>query len=203
MRKDRNAAESWASWPIVSHSPAVRKVLFIALLALACGSEQLPVAKAPAKKRASSGLEGQRPPAGTLWRHEVNAVVDGGLGRFLKFLFARLEVAPLLDARERFVGWEVVRIYPGEFWGGVDLREGDVVTSVNSQPIERETQAYDAFQSLKTADELVIALLRRGERMELVFKIANQPGRTTSSGAPPPPPSRAAGSKRPGTAARK
>jgi type II secretory pathway component PulC len=184
----------------------VRKDLFfivsIALLVLACGGAEHPVAKAPAKNRASSGLA-QRPPAGTLWRHEVNAVVDGGLGRFLQFLFARLEVAPLLDGRERFVGWEVVRLHPARFWEGIDLREGDVVTSVNGKPIERDTQAYDAFQSLKTADELVIALLRRGERMELVFKIAVQPGRSSSPGASSPPPSGAAGSKRTGTAARR
>jgi hypothetical protein len=38
--------------------------------------------------------------------------------------------------------FRIVALRPHEFWHGVDLAPGDVVTSVNGMPIERETQAY-------------------------------------------------------------
>ena len=96
-------------------------------------------------------MQDDRPPPGTFWRHEVDAVVDAGLGRFLKVLFARLTVDHYLDEHEQFVGWEVVRLSDPEFWEGIDLRMGDIVTSVNGHALERDTQAYDAFVSLTVA----------------------------------------------------
>ena len=53
--------------------------------------------------------------------------------------------------------------------------------------LERDTQAYDAFVSLKKSDQMRIALLRGGERLELVFKIEPQPGRVPSQSDSPPP----------------
>jgi len=134
-----------------------------------------PVKSPPAKKTTS--VEDARPPPGTLWRHEVDAVVDGGMGPFLKFLLGRMRWEALADERAAFVGWEVLSLARDDFWTGVDLRAGDVITAVNGKPIERETQAFDAFTSLKKADELVLSLLRQDERMELVWKITEQPGR--------------------------
>lgn len=110
------------------------------------------------------------PPAGALWRDEVHATVDAGLGWFLQ----RLEVEPSLDAG-RFRGFRVVKLEPPDFWQGVDLKPGDVVTSVNGMPIERETQAYAAFQSLKKSDELRVRYLRGGRERELVYRIVDPP----------------------------
>jgi type II secretory pathway component PulC len=98
------------------------------------------------------------------------------LGRTLHYLFQRMTVEPLLDGGQ-FVGWQVVRLDQPEFWDTIDLRLGDVVTAVNDLPIERETEAYDAFASLKRAEQLRITLLRGGERLELVFKIVDRGGR--------------------------
>ena len=93
-----------------------------------------------------------------------------------------MTVEPLLDGGQ-FVGWQVVRLDEPEFWESIDLRLGDVVTAVNDRPIERETEAYDAFVALKRARQLRITLLRGGERLELVFKIVDREGR----GAKPKP----------------
>lgn len=110
------------------------------------------------------------PPAGSLWRDEVHATVDAGLGWFLQ----RVEVEPAVEAG-RFRGFRVVRLQPPEFWQGVDLRPGDVVLRVNGLPIERETQAYEAFQSLKRATELRIRLARGGTERDLVYRIVDPP----------------------------
>jgi type II secretory pathway component PulC len=110
------------------------------------------------------------PPTGSLWRDEVHATVDAGLGWFLQ----RVEVEPAVEAG-RFRGFRVVRLRPPEFWQGVDLRPGDVVLSVNGLPIERETQAYEAFQSLKKATELRVRYARGGTERDLVFRIVSPP----------------------------
>ncbi|MBI3206760.1 MAG: hypothetical protein HYZ29_34815 [Myxococcales bacterium] len=115
------------------------------------------------------------PPAGSLWRDEVNAMVDAGLGWFLQ----RVDVEPALEAGQ-FRGFRVVRLTPPDFWQGVELRPGDVVLSVNGMPIERETQAYEAFQALKKASELRVRYERGGRQRELVYRIVDPPAEPES-----------------------
>jgi len=42
---------------------------------------------------------------------------------------------------------------------------------VNDLPIERDTEAYDAFESLKQADSLRVSFQRDGQSHLLVYKI--------------------------------
>jgi type II secretory pathway component PulC len=97
-------------------------------------------------------------------------VVEAGLGSFLQ----RVELSPSLEDGA-FRGFRVVALGPPEFWQAVDLQPGDIVLSVNGLPIERETQAYEAFQSLKSAEELVVSYRRSGEGRELRYKIVPRP----------------------------
>ncbi len=115
--------------------------------------------------------DSQRPPPGALWRDDVDAVVDGGLGRFLGFV----TVEPRLEG-DTFVGWQIVELRPVDTWTGVDLAPGDVVTRINGRPLERETQAFDAFRSLKGSDKLVVSYLRGEEAREIVWRIVPRPG---------------------------
>ena len=95
--------------------------------------------------------------------------VDRGFGHFLQMV----EVEPrVFDGK--FTGWTIVGLYPRDFWQDVDLREGDVVTRVNGLPIERETEAFSAFQGLKQAKELTVALERDGQAKKLRFPIVER-----------------------------
>jgi type II secretory pathway component PulC len=105
-------------------------------------------------------------PAGTLRRADVNAVIDAGFARFLQ----TLDVEPSLDAG-RFRGWTIVELRSEQLFGGVDLKEGDVVTSVNGLPIEREVEAWNAFESLRGADQITVAYARSGAARTLSYKI--------------------------------
>lgn len=119
-----------------------------------------------------------RAPAGKLYQQDVVELVDAGFPQFLQ----RVEVeAHVRDGK--FVGWTVLALYPPDFWSSVDLRAGDVVTAVNGKPIERETQAYDAFQSLKSAPRLVVTYLRAGRPLELSFDIIQRPTLATGIAA--------------------
>ena len=96
-------------------------------------------------------------------------MLSGGLGRFLR----RVQVeAVVVDGR--FQGFRIVSLAPPEWWQDVDLRPGDVVTSVNGMPIERETQAYDAFIALRKADALSVSFTRGGAPMKLVYAIVDK-----------------------------
>jgi S1-C subfamily serine protease len=142
-------------------------------LITACGSAPpraappppAPAPSVPVRKLAS-------PPAGTLYRSDVQALVNRGFPSFLQ----RVEVEPSLD-NGKFKGWAIVALNPPEFWRGVDLKPGDVVVSVNGLPIERETEAFDAFESLRSAERLEVAYVRGGEPRKLVYKIVEAPPR--------------------------
>jgi hypothetical protein len=105
----------------------------------------------------------------TLYRDEVDAVVDAGLGYFLQ----HVDVTAQLD-NGRFHGFRIVALQPPEYWSGVDLEKGDVVLSVNGMPIERDMQAFAAFRSLKKADKLEVRYERGGRQRQLVMRIVDR-----------------------------
>jgi type II secretory pathway component PulC len=136
-------------------------------LSVGCGSAPKPSA-VPAKAAAKAPVQKpvSRPPQGALYREDVNALIERGFPEFLQ----RVDVEPrLVDGQ--FRGWSIVQLNPREFWSDVDLRPGDIVTRVNDLPIERETEAFDAFQSLKQSDALRVAFERGGQTRVLEYKI--------------------------------
>ncbi len=96
-------------------------------------------------------------PAGPVPRTALAPVLGRGLGPFL----ATLEVSPVLS-RGRFVGFRLERAEALARWraAGLDLRPGDVVTAVNDRAIERPGEALEAFQSLRGAPALRLAVMR-------------------------------------------
>jgi S1-C subfamily serine protease len=133
---------------------------------LACGGSAPPPAPAPVATAKPAPLAPAAMPAGTLRRADVNAVIDAGFARFLQ----TFDVEPSLDSG-RFRGWTIVELRSEELFGSVDLAVGDVVTSVNGLPIERETEAFDAFESLRGADQISVAYARAGTSRTLSYKI--------------------------------
>jgi hypothetical protein len=160
----------------------VRSLLLVAVLVCACGSKELPPPNLPPFPEDSA--EVPRPPPGTLWREDVDAVVKAGLGNFLRHVAVR----PYFET-DQFVGWEIVDLLPPELWVDVDLRPGDVVTGINGMPIERDYEAFAAFEALAKAKELRVAVLRDGRGHELVYTIAPQ---SSVGGKPAKPPTPAA-----------
>jgi hypothetical protein len=166
--------------PVPAHIPGVRFLLWASFCLVACGSEPLPPPAAPPPETESlPPMESPRPPPGSLWRDEVDAVVDGGLGRFLGFV----KVEPRLDG-DTFVGWQIVELTPADTWAGVDLLPGDVVTRINGGPIEREAQAYAVFTSLKQSNQLTVTYLRGEQPRELAWRIVPRPGFRPTTPAP-------------------
>jgi S1-C subfamily serine protease len=106
----------------------------------------------------------------SLARADVERIVDAGLGRFLGYV----SIEPRLSAG-KFTGWTIVSLQPAEVWQGVDLQAGDIVTQINGMPIEREMQAYDAFQAVRQAPLLEVTYLRQNQPRSLRFTIVGAP----------------------------
>jgi len=144
-----------------------KSVILLGLL-FGCGSAEMPppVTAKPVPKPVAQTPAAAHALKGELFREDVDAFVDNGFPQFLQ----RVDVeARLVDGQ--FRGWSIVNLMPHDFWSGVDLHPGDIVTAVNDLPIERDTQAYDAFESLKQADSLRVAFQRDGQAHLLVYKI--------------------------------
>lgn len=143
--------------------------LWAVVVLVSCSGASEPAARTPAAPAAANPVVAPRPP-GTLYRDEVVATVDQGLGSFLQ----RVEVEPaLVDGN--FVGHRITRLASTDFWQGVDLQPGDVVTRINGMPIERDIDAYNAFMALKQAKELRVSYFRDDVLHELVYAIVDRP----------------------------
>jgi type II secretion system protein C len=103
-------------------------------------------------------------------RSLLHAVVAQGLGAFLQHV--DIDDQPVFVGG-KFHGFRIAALRDPKFWSGVDLKPGDVVTSVNGFPIERPEQAQTAFESLEVASELRVDLERAGQPRELTYSIVD------------------------------
>lgn len=145
-----------------------------ALSLAACGGAPPSASKPPpqvvaAAPSASAAIV--RVPPGSIRRSAVRRVLAEGPGAFLQRV--ELDEEPVL-AKGRFYGFRIAKL-KGEpsFWEGVDLAPGDVVTRVNSKPVERPQDAFEVFHALEIARELRVDYERAGARRSLVFPIVD------------------------------
>jgi type II secretory pathway component PulC len=140
----------------------------------ACGG---PASRPPATGPTTTDVPPSKPapaaardPDRALTRVAVHAAVAQGLGAFLQHV--ELEDQPVVIAG-KFHGFRIAAIHDASFWRGVDLRPGDVVTSVNGSPIERPEQAQAVFDSLDVASEIRVSYERDGQAREIVYAIVD------------------------------
>lgn len=138
-------------------------------LPCACGGASpalVPAAGPPAASpRAVSNVRDHAVP-----RSVIHAAIADGLGVFLQHV--DIDDQPVMTGG-KFHGFRIAGLRDPDFWAGVDLRPGDVVTAVNGMPIEKPEQAQRALESLEVARELRVAFDREGQAHELVYAIVD------------------------------
>ena len=142
-------------------------IVMIALCFAGCGGPQTP-ASAVSRVIATSPPPPVEVSEPVIHRLVLDQVLDAGLGAFL----GRVGTEPSLEGN-RFVGFRIVALRDATLFDGIDLRAGDVLVSVNGQPIERPEQAFSAWTSLRVASEITLAVMRDGERRDLRFPIVD------------------------------
>jgi type II secretory pathway component PulC len=161
--------------------------LALGLTALACGgSAPPPAARTPAREREPAAAATEAPreaqPTSTIRRSSIRAVLAQGPGAFLQ----RVSLDDrAVFAAGKFHGFRVARLNDAEFFRGVDLEPGDVITHINGFPIEHPEEALQAFTSLEVASELRVEYERDGVPRELRYPIVDD------MPASPPAPARA------------
>jgi S1-C subfamily serine protease len=164
--------------PSVFVAPLLTSTLALALVA--CGVAEPQPATPPRLKAAAVPAPYVEPgPKDAVSRASVDATLKGGLGKFLGYVDIEAAVE-----KGKFVGWRVLELRgPQGTWDGVDLKVGDIVTSLNGFPIEREYQADKAFHSLSVASEIRVGLIRGGKKSELRLAIVEE-GEAAPASAP-------------------
>lgn len=131
---------------------ALSRLSFVALLALPSAV----VAGVPSSKKPEAIVF-----EGELARAEVIAVVAQGPQRFI----ASVQVAAHLDGR-RFVGFRIEGFAPDSpLVNSRAVQPGDVILSVNREPLERPEQFMKAWERVDDGDSLEVELLRAGQRL--------------------------------------
>ena len=122
--------------------------------------------------------------------HLARGDVEGVLRKGPPWLLRRVTMEEVI--REgRFIGWRILQLSFPEDWK-VDLKPGDIVTKVNSLPLERPDDLWAAWLQLYSAIELRLSCEREGRPVDIVLPI-DGPSSAAASLAqvdtqPPPPP---------------
>lgn len=96
-------------------------------------------------------------------RAELLGVLERGPHAFLK----ELDVRPMLQSG-RFIGWRVLAYRRSNV-----LKQGDVVTRVNEQPVQRPDEFFAVWRSLAKAEYLRVEVLRGGKSLTLHYAITD------------------------------
>lgn len=141
--------------------------------------EQADVDAGPTVEEGKGANEGEAEivRAGTVPREAMVAMLDRGIARFLQ----QVDTRPL-TVQGRFAGWRLLEFFPGdERFAGCGVGKGDTILRVNGRSIERPESFKSVWDSLYTARELRVLLLRTGRVYEVRYEIAQG---SAPSGAP-------------------
>ena len=126
----------------------------------------------PATMSPSAILEASAPSAipsqhrGLIDRHAIDEVVKGGVPRLL----AQARITPA-RYKGRFIGFTLAQLVPQALALRAGFREGDIIMSVNGEPIGRPDQMMHALSLLPFAPTLIIRFKRSGVIREWTWKI--------------------------------
>jgi type II secretion system protein C len=179
----------------------MRNVVLPALFAfglLACGGAEPPpqvpsqptATPAPKADNAEAAAEARTAPqpSSTIRRSSIRAVLQAGPGAFLQRV--TLDDQAVFQGG-KFHGFRVQHLNDAAFFRGVDLKPGDVITSINGFAIEHPEEALEAFKSLEVASELKVGYERDGVPRELRYAIVDdEPAPPPAKSAPASPPKR-------------
>jgi S1-C subfamily serine protease len=148
---------------LVRSTVVVSSVIVGLLSAVSCGGatpepNDVPVTGAP-----------KVTPRGSVSREAVVDAVDAGFGAFLQ----RIQVEPV--TREgAYLGFQLKAIDPAGGWSAYDVRVGDIVTHANGKSLEAEATVFEVFQSLRTANEIKLSLIREGVSRQVTIPIVGE-----------------------------
>jgi hypothetical protein len=138
-------------------------------------------------------------PAGVIGRQQLLTILDRTPGVFLRGVdVTRIPTSQLPGGKHFwkrppsrssaiFGGWYLRRFHPGDpCLRRAGLQTGDIIAEVNGSSLSHPSDLVKLWQSLRTAQRIVVRLYRRGQPLVFVVKIAGsgprQPPRRSPNG---------------------
>jgi general secretion pathway protein C len=144
--------------------------MFVAAVVVACGGAPTESATAAkATPSASAAPVQDLGPKGAVTRTEVDNVVLGGPGYFLR----TVTTEPAMD-HGAFKGFRIIELPKSARWASVDVRVGDVVSKVNGTPVSTPDDAMKIFGGLRTANAIVVDGERAGAPFQTTIPIVEK-----------------------------
>lgn len=114
-----------------------------------------------------------RPPD-TIYRDEILRATNNGSAAYLL-----RELQPeVYRPNGRFIGWRIGSAWPADpslCGGGCDVKEGDIILTVNGRPVERPEQLSALIESISSMEQLEIQMIRDGTLRKRSFTVAERP----------------------------
>lgn len=133
--------------------------VLLVLLGIACSSTQTDTTTPDPGNGSAEGSTTDLAPGEipNVPREQLLDVLGQSVGDFLR----NVEVEPA-HAGGSFQGWRIANLSASHpSW--LDVRQGDIVTSINRMPLERPEDAQRVWETLRVASEVVIELQRADE----------------------------------------
>lgn len=109
---------------------------------------------------------------------EHGRVIRGWLGLAAEYVEPHIVEALGVDTGGIIVT-AVQRASPAEAAG---LRPGDIIVSVNNQPVPRVKDAINRISNVQPGEEVVLMVVRNGEKFQARVRVVEQPGPNFSNG---------------------
>lgn len=155
----------------------------LSLSSVACGGSNTSAkAQAPKPKATAQASARKALPPGTVAREDVNRVLLQGP----PFIFRRMLFEEHIQGG-RFVGWRILGL--PEDWT-IDLKPGDVVSTVNGFALEKPDDVWNAWSATASSPDIKIGLERAGKKHEVVLRIDGAPDPKIADALRTPPSAR-------------
>ena len=95
--------------------------------------------------------------------------------RLLTTEFAKIlrdvRALPHRDSNNNIIGYRLTQLKPGSIFDKVGLKSNDIVTEINGVPLGNASQAIRYLNSLRSAEEVQMEVMRRGQRQEFNLRV--------------------------------
>lgn len=91
------------------------------------------------------------------------------VGENLSKILMQAAAVPAMDERGRLIGFRLMEIDKGSIYDVAGLKNGDIITHINDQPIVSASSAIRALNQLKQAQQARFSFNRGGSPQELII----------------------------------
>ena len=71
----------------------------------------------------------------------------------------------------RYEGFKLIGVRPGSLYRALGIRSGDIILSINGEPLNSPNRALELYSKLQHETQLVVGIKRRGKTLTSIYNI--------------------------------